>query len=215
MTEHSFLWKEKICKLESHLNTFYNSMVESIHAARGESSTQQQTIKHQSNTTRDATCSTGSANSYADDDNSNINNNLIKSHVVQASKFLQSLHQKLYTAESSLVTLVDSLILLEGGLENKENVGDCGQEEEVQRSFNGRENFHKMQLSDLSKQLRYMHALHAKQILHVESLLVSQYGYVTVSQQQQESHDDYSLHRDHDHHQNYDHYFSSTNNTKR
>ena len=39
---------------------------------------------------------------------------------------------------------------------------------------------------DLSNHLRHLHSLHAKQILHIESTLVNQFGYVTASLRSQD-----------------------------
>ena len=73
-----------------------------------------------------------------------------KAEIKQASQFLHTQHNRLSNIESSFPQLVDLL------LEKDQD---------------------KLSLNTLSNQMRHLHSLHAKQILHIESLLVSQFGY--------------------------------------
>lgn len=159
---------DKISKLDSQVSSFCSSISQSI-----------------IETGRSALDRVDSENPH-----SNAGKYTSKTHIVDASIFLQGLHQRLSSAESSLVPLVDLLLDVddEGGAGYDH---DAELETKFQRPSNGQRKIHKMQLSDLSRELRCLHALHAKHILHIESLLVSQHGYITSSQQ--EENDDYSI----------------------
>jgi len=106
-------------------------------------------------------------NDINNDDNMNMN--IDASDIVQASAFLQSQHDKLSRIESSLPSLVDLLLDLD-------NVNADDQQSNQQFK-------NKLSLTELSSRLRHLHSCHAKQILHIESTLVSQYGYITTSLQ--------------------------------
>lgn len=179
---------EKISNLESQVNSFCTSISQSI-------------LK----TTLGPSSSSSSSSFFSDEDNrgvsdDNPHNNpgkyTCKAHIVDASKLLQGMHERLSSAESSLVPLVDLFLDVEEEEEGRgggcSDEGGAEPETSLQRSHNGYRKVHKLQLLDLSRQLRCLHALHAKQILHIESLLVSQHGYITSSQQEEEN-DDYPL----------------------
>ena len=96
------------------------------------------------------------------------NREIKKEDVMEAGKFLQNQQQKLSQMESSLPPLVD--MLLGNGSKNG-----------MQTANNVR-----MNMADLASTCRHLHALQAKQLLHLESTLVAEYGYVTASQMREE-----------------------------
>ena len=120
---------------------------------------------------------TSNNNSY-NNSNSHSNNRIEKSVILQASAFLQSQHDELSRIEASLPSIVDLLLV-----DQYETVKASKAVTAVTTPVPA---VKKMSLMDLSNHLRHLHSLHAKQILHIESTLVNQFGYVTASLRSQD-----------------------------
>ena len=106
----------------------------------------------------------------------------MKSHVLQASAFLQAQNDKLSSIESSLPPLVD-MLLGECKSSNHYNRRDMPKSKSKSKSKSV-SNHNKRSMSELASTCLYLHSMQAKQLLHLESTLVHGYGYIPASQRE-------------------------------